>query len=149
MCRRFLIATALLAAGCGGSSSAPSAGQPPQQPRPVSTTETFSGTTVQSGPGACGGDSHNFTAQDGTITVNLVATSDPANALSVQVCPGGIDTGGNCTIAQQRISVGQTLSGVRRGVAQQNLKLLPFGCVFGGTPAGTPVTYTVGVTYLK
>jgi hypothetical protein len=81
--------------------------------------------------------------------VRLVATSDPAGALSVQVCPGGMDSGNNCSIAQQRISVGQSLSGARRGVAQQNLKLLPHSCVFGGTPAGGPVTYSVSVTYLK
>jgi hypothetical protein len=144
MKRTAIIAWALLVASCGGGS--PSA---PAQPQPVETTETFSGTTVQTGPGSCSGDSHNFTAQDGLISVRLMATTDPASALSVQVCPGGIDSGTNCSIAQQRISVGQTLSGARRGVAQQNLKLLPHSCVFGGTPAGAPVTYTVTATYLK
>ena len=143
MKRTAIIAGVLLVASCGGGPSAPA------QPQPVQTTETFSGTTVQTGPGSCSGDSHNFTAQDGLISVRLVATTDPASALSVQVCPGGIDSGNNCSIGQQRISVGQTLSGARRGVAQQNLKLLPHSCVFGGTPAGAPVTYTVTATYLK
>ena len=141
------MALALGVAACGGSGSPSGPGQ--SQPQPVLTTEAYSGSTVQSGPGSCSGDSHNFTAQDGEISVRLVATSDPANALSVQVCPGGIDLGNNCSIAQQKINVGQTLTGARRGVAQQNLKLLPHNCVFGGAPLGAAVTYSVSLTYLK
>jgi len=132
---------AITACGGGGSPGTPSA-------QPVRTTETFSGTTTQSGVNACGGDTHNVTAQDGEIAVRLAATSDPNNALSIQVCAGGIDAS-NCSIAQQRISVGQTLTGVRRGIAQQNVKPLPFACVFSNTFSPTPVTYTIEVTYMK
>jgi hypothetical protein len=140
----FVVLMAVAVPACGGSPSAPA-----QTPAAVQTTDTYSGTTVQSGPGSCSGDSHNFTAQDGAIDVRLVATSDAAGALSVQVCPGGVDTGSNCSIAQQKIAVGQTLTGVRRGIALQNVKLLPHNCVFGGPPSTAPITYTVTVTYMK
>ena len=131
-----------LAFGCGGEG-----GTRPTAP-PVQVTESYSGTTTQSGPGSCGGDSHNVAAAAGEVAVRLVATSDPAGALSVQVCAGGIDNR-DCTINQQKIAVGQTLSGPRKGDASQNLKLLPHNCVFGGPVTATPVTYTVALTYLK
>ena len=114
---------------------------------PVTTTETLSGTTTQSGAGSCGGDSHNFMARDGTISARLIQTSDPAQALSVQICANGLDNR-NCSINQQKIEVGQTLNGSRIGDATQNLKMLPHSCVFGGTIVPT-VTYTVAVTYQK
>jgi hypothetical protein len=127
---------------CGGGSSAPATTSPP-----VTTTETFSGTTTQSGAGSCGGDSHNFSARDGAISARLVQTSDPAQALSIQICANGIDNR-NCSINQQKITVGQTLNGARIGDATQNLKMLPHSCVFGGTIVPS-VTYTVSVTYQK
>ena len=115
---------------------------------PVQVNETLSGTTTQSGPGSCGGDSHNVVAAAGEMSVRLVSTSDPAAALSVQVCAGGIDNR-DCTINQQKIVVGQTLTGMRKGDAGQNLKLLPHNCVFGGPVTTTPVTYTAALTYMK
>ena len=145
MPRHAVTLTLLLAASaCGGSNktpAAPSAG--------VLTTESYSGTTVQSGVNTCGGDSHNITALEGDISVRLVSTSDPNAALSIQVCPNGLDSGNNCTIAQQRINVGQTLTGARKGVSLQNIKPLPFACVFTSTFSPTPMTYTLSVTYMK
>lgn len=141
-----LLLLAILTAACGGGSNPTS----PTTPTPaVQTTETFSGTTTQSAINACGGDSHNIVAQEGDISVRLVATNDPNNALSIQVCPGGVDSGSNCSITQQRINVGQTLTGTRKGVNQQNIKPLPFACVFTSTLGQTPVTYTLSVTYMK
>jgi hypothetical protein len=134
------LSSSLLACGGGGS--------PTRTNPPVPVTETFSGTTTQSGPGSCGGDSHNVTAAEGAISVRLVGTSDAAGALSVQVCADGIDNR-DCSINQQKIAVGQTLAGARKGGATQNLKLLPHSCVFGGAPAAGPVTYTVSLTYMK
>jgi hypothetical protein len=128
-------------AGCGGGSA------PPATAPPTTVTDTFSGTALQSGPGSCGGDSHNFIAREGAMSARLVQTSDPAQALSIQICANGIDNG-NCSINQQKIGVGQTLTGSRIGDGAQNLKMLPHSCVFGG--AITPsATYTVAVTYQK
>ena len=144
-------------AGCGGGGAGTQPTGTPPTPAPTATppaatpvqfTESFSGTTTQSGPGACGGDSHNVVAAEGEMSVRLVATSDPAAALSVQVCAGGIDNR-DCTINQQKIAVGQTLGGARKGGAAQNLKLLPHSCVFGGPMATAPVTYTAALTYMK
>lgn len=141
---RLVPLAALLAAGCGGSSTSPT---PPSGSTP--TTVTLSGTTRQSAQGSCGGDSHDFTAADGDISVRLIETSDPAGALSLQVCAGGIDNR-DCTINQQKISVGQTLTGARKGIASQNLKLLPHNCVFGGPfdPA-VGITYRVSLTHMR
>ena len=133
-----------LVVGCGGGGGG--SAQPTSPP--VQVTENFSGTTTQSGPGSCGGDSHNVVAAAGEMAVRLVATSDPAGALSVQVCAGGIDNR-DCTINQQKIAVGQTLTGARKGDAGQNLKLLPHNCVFGGPVTAAPVTYTAALTYMK
>jgi hypothetical protein len=130
-----------LVASCGGGGGSPSA------PTPVPTTETFSGTTRQTAT-TCTGDSHDFTAAEGSIAVRLIETSDLAGALSVQVCAGGIDNG-NCSIKQQKIAVGQTLTGTRIGVPNQNLKLLAHNCVFGGPPIVDPVTYRVSITYQR
>ena len=145
MSRRALTLTLLLAAaGCGSSN------KPPTTPSTgVLTTESYSGTTVQTAVNSCGGDTHNITAFEGDIAVRLVATSDPNAALSIQVCPSGVDNGSNCTIAQQRINVGQTLTGARKGTSLQNIKPLPFACVFTSTFSPTPVTYTLSVTYMK
>ena len=132
-----------IAGACGGGSSSP---QTPTIP-PITVTENFSGVTTQSAPGSCGGDSHNITARDGTVSARLVQTSDPAQALSLQICANGIDNR-NCSINQQRISVGETLTGSRIGDATQNVKLLPNSCLSGG-PITPSVTYTVAVTYQK
>jgi hypothetical protein len=135
----------LFAASCGSTSSTPTTPITPAPSGPV--TVTFSGTTTQSAVNACGGDSHNFNAASGDITVKLLETTDPAAALSIQVCPGGIDAPGTCTLQQQKILVGQSLTGARKGIATQNLKLLPHSCVFTSTVNTTPVTYKVSVTY--
>ena len=45
--------------------------------------------------------------------------------------------------------MGQTLTGARKGVAVQNIKPLPFACVFTSTLDTTPMTYTLSVTYMK
>jgi hypothetical protein len=110
---------------------------------------TLSGTTRQTAQGSCSGDSHDFSAADGTVSVQLLETTDPSGALSVQVCAGGIDNR-DCTINQQKITVGQTLSGPRKGVASQNLKFLPHNCVFGGAfdPA-VGITYRVSLTHMR
>jgi hypothetical protein len=131
---------------CGGGSGT---GPSPTPQAPVPVTVSFTGTTRQTAQGACGGDSHDFTAAEGNVSVQLVETSDPAGALSVQVCAGGIDNR-DCTINQQKVAVGQTLSGTRKGIATQNLKLLPHSCVFGGPfdPAAG-ITYRVSVTHLR
>jgi hypothetical protein len=146
-----LCGVAVMAVGCGGSGGtggSASGGGSPTGGTPVQVSDTFTGTTTQSGPGSCGGDSHNVVAAAGEMSVRLVATSDPAGALSVQLCAGGIDNR-DCTINQQKIAVGQALSGARKGEAAQNLKLLPHNCVFGGPVMTTPITYTVTLTYMK
>lgn len=129
------------AAGCGSSPSGPSG-----QPQPV--TETVTGSTRQTGPNSCTSDSHDFMAADGEIRVTLLETSDPAGALAVQVCAGGIDNN-NCTINVARIAVGQTLTGTRRGTVNQNLKFLAHNCVFGGPLLSDPMTYRATVTYQR
>lgn len=131
----------LLALGaCDGGSTSPA-------PTPtVAVTRTFTGSTTHTTASGCSGDSHNFTAADGPIIVTLIATSDPAAAVSVQVCANGIDNR-NCSVNQQRIAVGQVLNGTRIGDALQNLKALPHNCVFGGPLVTTPRTYIFTVTH--
>lgn len=134
------------ALGCGGgrnSPSSPTATIPPAT-RPV--TVVVSGTTVQTGINGCSGDSHSVTVAEGDLAVTLNDTSDPAGALSVQLCQGANDTG-TCSIKQQRIATGQTVTGVRVGSAGQLLKFLPYNCVFGNTFDPTPVTYRATLTY--
>ena len=138
-----LICLMMAVCACGGDTPVA-----PVNPMPVQVTESYSGSTVQTGVNSCTGDSHNITAAEGEISARLVATSDPAGALSIQICAGGIDDG-NCSVRQQKIAVGQTVAGQRRGQSTQNLKLLPHNCVFGGLPLGMPVTYTVSLTYWK
>ena len=142
--RLALAATLVIAGACGGGYS--NNNQTPTTP-PAPVTESFSGTTTQSGQGACGGDSHNVTTREGAISARLVQTSDPAQALSIQICANGIDNR-NCSINQQKIDVGQTLNGTRIGDAVQNVKLLPHSCVFGGDIVPS-VTYTVAITYQR
>ena len=135
------VVLAFILGGCGGSAPAPSSTQT------APFTQAFSGTT-RTASGTCTGDSHDFPAAAGDIAVKLVETSDPAGALSVQVCAGGIDNG-NCSIRQQRISVGQTITGVRVGSTPQNLKLLGHNCVFGGPVVADPISYRAEVTYQR
>lgn len=110
-------------------------------------TATFTGSTRQNG-NTCSGDSHAFDAAAGAIVVRLLETNDPARALSVQVCAGN-DTAGNCAVTQQKIAVGQSISGTRPTAERQTLKLLGYSCVFGGTPATAPITYRAEVTYQR
>lgn len=141
--RPLALATVLLLAGCGSSGGA--ATSPPAPT--VTVTITVAGTTRQTAVNSCSGDSHAFTAASGQISVRLIATSDPNNALSVQVCSGASDTSSNCAVTQQRITVGETLGGVRVGTSAQTLKFLPFACVFTSTLNTTPITYTAALTY--
>ena len=115
----------------------------------VTTTQSFNGTTRQTGVNSCTSDSHAFTAQDGPVAVLLQETSDPAGALAVQVCAGGVDNN-NCSVNVTRIAVGNTVGGTRKGTSNQELKLLPHSCVFGGPFDTTvPITYRVQVTYQR
>lgn len=137
------VALALLTvAACGGSGG----GGTPTSPA-VATTDTFSGTAIRTSASGCGGDVHTVTAREGSMSVTLVSTNDPNGGLSIQICQGA-DTPETCTVAQQRITIGQTLSGERKGTSMQVVKPLPWGCVFGGIDA-SPVTYTLSVSYLK
>ena len=137
-----LVASLAALTACGGYG-----GNTTPTPTATPTTQTFSGTTRQTATG-CTGDSHDVTAAAGEIAVRLLATSDPAGALSVQVCAGGIDNG-NCSIRQQRIAVNERLTGTRIGAANQNLKLLGHSCVFGGPAVSDPITYQVEITYQR
>ena len=120
------IAALCVGVGCGGSSGAPS-------PTSTVVTESYSGRTVGTASGSCGGDSHHLSIADGTVSVTLVQSTG-GTAMTVQVCANGIDNN-NCTINQTRITVGQTLSGARKGGTTQNLKLLSSACVSGGADA--------------
>lgn len=150
---RAAICLCVLAAAACGSSGGPGAmtGTPTAPTTPsssVTTTAALTGTTRQTSTGGfngCTGDSHTLTVQDGEVAITLVATSDPAGALSVQICQSGSDS--ICSIKQQRINVGQRLTGVRTGTSSQIVKMLPFACVFGGAFDATPITYSVSVTY--
>jgi hypothetical protein len=137
-----LVAALVTLGACGGYG-----GNTTPTPTATPTTQIFSGTTRQTATG-CTGDSHDVTAAAGEIAVRLVATSDPAGALSVQVCAGGIDNG-NCSIRQQRIAVNERITGTRIGAASQNLKLLGHNCVFGGPAVTDPITYQVEMTYQR
>ena len=148
MPRAVVLLSVLLAAACGSSGGGGSATGTPTAPSSVTTTVSLSGTTRQTSAGGftgCSGDSHNLTVQDGDVAITLVSTSDPAGALSVQICQSGSDS--VCSVKQQRINVGQRLTGVRTGSSNQIVKMLPFACVFGGAFDATPITYTVSVTY--
>ena len=105
------------------------------------------GVTRATGPTSCSGDSHDFVASDGVVTVTLVQTTG-GTALMVQVCAGGIDDN-NSTVNQTRITVGQVISGQRKGGSVQNLKLLPLNCGGAAPPPATPIDYTVTVNYQR
>ena len=144
-------ATALLTA-CSGYESTPTTPNPTPAPTatPAGGTATvdFTGTTRALGPTSCGGDSHQFVAAEGTITVLLVRTTGNAS-LVAQVCAGGIDDN-DCSLKQTVIAVGQTLTAVRKGASGQTLKLLPRNC--GPQPQPPPaasIDYAVTVTYQR
>ena len=124
--------------GAGGSSAGPSGG---------TETRTFMGTTRALSATSCTGDSHDFVAGEGPVSVTLVQTTG-GTALVVQVCAGGIDNG-DCTINQTPIAVNQTVRGTRRGGATQNLKLLPLNCGGGGPIPDGPIVYTATVTFQR
>lgn len=132
--------------GCGGSTSSSGSPAAPVVTSSGPVTTVFTGTTMQTGVNGCSGDSHKVTLAEGELSVTLEETSDRAGALSVQLCLDPIDTG-VCSIKQQKINVGQTLTGVRVGAAGQLLKFLPYNCVFGNTFDPTPVTYRARLTY--
>lgn len=141
------IVVSAVAIGCGGGTS-PTATTPVATEPTGPTTVEFTGSTRQTSPTGCSGDTHAITVASGAVTVTLTETSDPAAAMSLQVCANGIDSG-TCTISQQKIARGQTLSGERLGAASQQIKLLPYACVFSGTFSTTPVTYKITVGYTR
>jgi hypothetical protein len=145
--RLAVLAILVLAAGaCGSSSGSGAIVTTPTAGGSVTTTVTLSGTTRQTSINGCAGDSHDLVMSEGDVSVTLLETTDPAGALAVQICPSPTDNG-VCSIKQQRINVGQKLTGVRVGASNQLVKLLPFACVFSNTFDPTPITYKVSVTY--
>lgn len=136
-----LFATALIVSCGGGDGSDGSPTSPPAAP----FTRTVSGTTRATGASSCTGDSHPFQGAAGTVSVTLNQSSGNT-ALMVQVCAGGVDNG-NCTINQQKIEVGGTVTGTRIGDANQVLAFLPLNCGGGGPMPTAPITYSATVTY--
>jgi hypothetical protein len=141
---------ALLAAGilsvlsCGSSAG----GGTPTSP-PVLTVEAYGGSVaVSTAAGTCNSGVHNFVAQEGTVSIRLDGTNAVAQDMSIQICPGS-DIPSLCTLPQQRILVGQTLSAPRNGGANQTLKLLRMDCVTSGSQVPTPITYATTLTYMK
>ena len=143
MKRALLSLIVLTVVSCGSSG-----GGPPTAP-PVLTVEAYGGSVTPSTvAGGCNSGAHNFVAQDGTISVRLDATNAATQDMSIQICPGN-DTPSLCTVPQQRITVGQTLSAARNGGANQTLKLLRMDCVTSGTQVNAPITYATSLTYMK
>lgn len=138
-----MVAVSLLAA-CGGGGGG---GSPTAPPAPRTETLTVTGSTRATGPTSCTGDSHDFVAADGAISVTLLETTGGVG-LHAQVCAGNDDN--NCSINQTRMAVGGTLTGTRRGGAGQTLKFLTLNCGAGNEPApATPIQYRATVTYQK
>lgn len=129
--------------GGGGGGSTPTAPPMPTAPQTISV----SGTARALGPGSCSGDSHDFQAAEGAISVTLVQTTGGVK-MGVQVCAGGIDNN-NCSINLQPIVVGQTVAGTRVGAAGQNLKFNTANCGGGGTAPATPIDYTATLTFQR
>lgn len=143
------LATFVAAVSCGGSSGGASGGGniPTAPTASGPTTIAVTGTTRQNSVNGCEGDSHMFNAAEGEIRITLTATSDTNQALSVQVCSGSNDTSTNCAVRQQKIAVGQTLTGNRVGGTAQLLKFLPYNCVFGNTFDPVAITYSGSLTF--
>jgi len=132
-----IVAFALAVLSCKGGSS-------PTSP-PATQTLAFSGTARATGPTSCAGGSHAFAAGSGTVTVRL-DQSTGNTALVVQVCAGAVDNN-NCTINQRRLEVGQSVSGMRVGTANQVLAVNPLNCGGGGPAPSEPIAYSVTVMY--
>jgi hypothetical protein len=130
---------------CGGSSGpgTPSSPVPSSPPGTLGITETvtFTGAANPS----CQGGGHTFVAAEGTVTLTLVETTDQVGLFG-QVC-GGNDNNA-CTVNQTRMAVGETLSGPRRGIASQTVKMLTLNCGTGPVPPA-PVQYTIRLTYQR
>jgi hypothetical protein len=137
-------AAALLAGACGGGGGGGGGGITPPPPP---TTLNFMGTARATGPTSCTGDSHNFQAADGAISVTLVSTTNHVG-MAVQVCAGGIDDN-NCSINLTPIAEGQTINGARRGAAGQNLKFNTANCGGNGPVPADPVQYTARITFVQ
>jgi hypothetical protein len=136
----FLMAVVLGACGGGGGG-----GNSPTQV-PTLQTQTFNGTATASSPTSCTGGSHVFQALDGPITVTLIQSTGSV-AMATQVCAGGIDNN-DCSVNLQRIEVGQTVSGARKGQGSQTLVLQTANCGGGGPAPATPIAYSARVTYM-
>ena len=133
------------AIGCGGSGGGRAAGGTPvtpSTPTPGPQSVTFTGAANPS----CQLGGHNFDTADGPITLTLVQTTGGVG-LYGQICAGGIDNN-NCTINQTPMVVGQTLTGTRKGVSSQNVKMLTLNCGPGPAPPG-PVDYTITVAFQR
>lgn len=141
--KRALLPLLFLTVSCGGGSGG---GGNPIAPA-VLTVETHGGSIAVSTSG-CNSGSHNFVAREGSISVRLDASNAASQLVSVQICPGS-DIPSLCTVTQQRIAVGQTLSGARNGGTNQTLKFLRQDCVVGSTQAPGPITYAATLTYMK
>src|SRR5262245_44031485 len=86
--RALLLLATVLVAACGGSSSSPSPGSPGGSPSGGgSGVETFKGTTRISESGGCSGNAspHSFTTGEGTVAITLVESTGGV-PVSVQLC---------------------------------------------------------------
>lgn len=136
------LATAVLLLGSCGGDDSPTAPAPPQ-----TEARTVSGTARASGANSCSGDSHDFLAAEGAISITLLQTTGGVG-MGVQVCAGGVDNN-NCTINLRPIVVGQMVSGARIGAASQNLKFNTANCGGGGPAPAMPIEYTATLTFLR
>lgn len=137
------LATAVLLLGaCGGGGDSPTTPAPPQ-----TEVRTVSGTARASGANSCSGDSHDFQAAEGAISITLLQTTGGVG-MGVQVCAGGIDNN-NCSINLRPIVIGQTVGGARVGAASQNLKFNTANCGGGGPAPAMPIEYTATLTFLR
>ena len=133
--------SAAVMTSCGGGDDSPTSPQPPG-----TITTTFRGTTRATGPTSCSGDSHDFRAAAGPITVTLNESTGNVT-LGVQVCVGGIDDN-NCTINLMPLAVGSTATGTAGpGMPTQVLKLNAPNCGGGGPVPPGPVEYRVTVVH--
>jgi hypothetical protein len=135
------VALALALAACGGGGG----GNSPTQ-TPTLQTQTFTGTATANTPTSCTGASHVIQALDGPITVTLVESTGSV-AMATQVCAGSIDNN-DCSVQLQRIEVGQTVSGSRKGAASQTVVLQPANCGGGGPAPSTPIAFSARVTFM-
>ena len=135
----------LVLGACGYSGGSPTAPAPP--PPPTVVRQGANGTARATGPLSCSGDSHEFVAAAGAISVTLNGTTGGVG-MAVQVCAGGIDDNA-CSIPLVPIAVGQTVTGTRRGASGQTLKFNTANCGGGGPAPAEPVNYTATLEYLQ